>query len=90
MSKSIVLGVDGAPTTSACWAVVSEETASVPLEISIAWRSDSVCEPSAPSASPAELTVIVDRSCRPSRISATGLARRPRLSPRAESTFAMS
>src|SRR6185312_6079437 len=77
-SKSMVLGAASGPETSAAWAVESEPIASVPLLISIAWRSESVPEPSAPSASPVVLTVIVDRSCRPSKISATGPAHRPR------------
>ena len=64
MLKSIVFVLPTAPLTCACSCVLSDETASVPFETSIASRSDRV--ESAVVSSAVVFTVIVDRSWRSS------------------------
>ena len=60
MLKSIVFDVPTAPLTWACSCVLSEETASVPLETSIASRSDRVASGAVSSA--VVFTVMVESS----------------------------
>ena len=74
MLKSIVFVVPTAPLTCACSCVLSDETASVPSETSIASRSDKVA--SAVVSSAVVFTVIVARSWRSSSTSTCILRRR--------------
>ena len=78
MLKSIVFELPTAPLTSACSCELSDETASVPSETSMASRSDRV--ESAAVSSAVVFTVIVARSCRPSRVSTENRLRRRDLS----------
>jgi hypothetical protein len=74
MLKSIVFVAPTGPLSCACSCVLSDETASVPLETSIASRNDRVA--SGAESSAVVLTVIVDRSGRSSSSSTRNFLRR--------------
>src|SRR5271165_1521117 len=85
--KSIVFVDPTAPLTCACSWVLSDETASVPFETSIASRSESVEAGAVPSA--VVFTVMIERSWRSSSTSRHTLLRRRDFDARIDPLMAM-